>query len=105
MKMCDVDGCNGKLKRGRAMEEKEYEIPEEIIALWDKYHAAKKMRDILAKLPFGFKKARKCALDAETFNRKFWYKVRELYPEEFYKKGLEFYAYYGHVTILKDKEK
>ena len=63
------------------MEEKKYPIPEEVIDLWDKKVAAENMRDIMVKLPFGFKKARRCALDAQTFRRKFWHKVRCMYPE------------------------
>lgn len=60
---------------------KEYPVPEEIRDLFDDKNAASDLRDVYAKLPFGFKKASKCARDAQRLETKAWRKVYEIYPE------------------------
>ncbi len=61
---------------------KKYEIPETLALLQDKARAAKSVRDIVIKIPlFGFWHARRCAIDYQTFDRRFWNKVCEIYPE------------------------
>lgn len=62
-------------------EHREYPISDDIALLHDKYVACEKLRDLAIKLPFGYWKARKAAADAEYFNRLFWKKVRQVYPE------------------------
>ena len=59
----------------------EYEVPEELKKLIDKLEAYTKLRDKFIKLPLGFKKARKCAEDAEYNNRLFWEGILQIYPE------------------------
>jgi len=59
----------------------EYTIPEEVALLMRKAEALKGLRDIYIKIPFGFKKARRCAIDHENYRARFWLKTIELYPE------------------------
>ena len=63
------------------MSKERYEIPDEVATLMRKAEALIELRDIYTKLPFGFKKARKCAIDQQEYRSKFWKKVNELYPE------------------------
>ena len=84
------------------MEKEKYELPEEVIDLLDKANASKKMRDRLVKLPFGFKKAMRCAIDGERLTREFWSKVRVLYPE-IQDKPLSVDAGNKHVIVSKEK--
>lgn len=60
---------------------KKYDIPEELMELQYQRQAAEKLRDLYVKLPFGFKKAKKCALDAVRAQSEFWHRVPQLYPE------------------------
>ena len=60
---------------------KTYDVPEEVKTLLEKSAAAATLRDIYANLPFGFRKARKCAIDYIKYRRIFWNKVYEMYPE------------------------
>jgi hypothetical protein len=85
------------------MKDKKYELPESVDLLNDKYAAADKLKNIAIKTPFGFWKARKCAREAEYFRRKFWRKVRELYPE-LDKEGLSYNSSTGLLEILKSDE-
>lgn len=62
-------------------ERKEYPISDDIALLFDKSIACEKLRDLAIKLPFGYWKARKAATDAEHFNRLFWKRIRQVYPE------------------------
>lgn len=63
------------------MEDKKYELPEEVLLFIDRYFAMSELRDKCIKSPFGFRRAKKCAINATTFRRKFWSKVNDLYPE------------------------
>ena len=60
---------------------KEYHIPEELCKIIDEARAMEAMRDLYAKLPFGFRKTRKCAVRHENLKNKFWGKVNTMYPE------------------------
>lgn len=60
---------------------KEYEVPEELAKLMDKSLACEDLRNRYVKLPFGFRKAKKCAVEFHSLKRKFWNGIRELYPE------------------------
>ena len=84
------------------MTEKSYPIPEEIINIADEANALKELRDEYVKRPFGFKKARRCAIDAAKKRTLFWRKVRDLYPELYGKK-----AYYkdGESGIIIEEDK
>ena len=63
------------------MKQKKYLIPDEIALLHDKATAAKNVRDIAIKFPFGYKKALRAAVDSIQFLRVFSLEVRKLYPE------------------------
>lgn len=80
------------------METKEYPIPDDVMNLFDDKNAASGLRDVYAKLPFGFKKASKCARESERLKTKAWTKVFEVYPELRGDFSLS-YAY-GVVTII-----
>ena len=47
----------------------------------DKVFAYEELRDGYVKVPFGFRKARRCAINAVKFRRIFWEKIVEIYPE------------------------
>ena len=61
--------------------ENHFDLPAEITCFYNEYMAFQKLRDIYVKIPFGFKKAKKCAIQAENVREKFWRKIHELYPE------------------------
>jgi hypothetical protein len=63
------------------MNMKEYPISDDLALLNDKHLAAKKIRGLAIKLPFGYKKAFRAATDSERFRRLFWSRVRGIYPE------------------------
>lgn len=58
-----------------------HELQPEVTKFINEYFGLIRLRDVYVKLPFGFKKAKKCAIGAEKAREKFWRKVRELYPE------------------------
>ena len=58
-----------------------YELPEELLKLVDKTMAFETLRDRYVKLPFGYRKAKKCAINHQHYKRKFWNSVSKLYPE------------------------
>lgn len=60
---------------------KEYKVPEEIAILMDTAVAFGKLMDKYVRIPFCFNKAKKCAITSEFYNRKFWTGIRELYPD------------------------
>lgn len=64
---------------------KEYKVPEELAIFMDKMIANEQLKDKCIKSPFGFRRARRCAINAQYFSRKFWVGLREMYPELNYK--------------------
>jgi hypothetical protein len=80
-------------------EDKKYDIPKEIINIILEADNYLDLRDVYSKLPFGFKKAKKCGLLAKQKKNEFWCKVIELYPE-LYGNNL-MVDYCGSVTITK----
>lgn len=63
------------------MTNKEYPIPDELALLHDKARAAKVIRNLAVKTPFGYKKAMRAATEGITFLREFVNQVIKLYPE------------------------
>jgi len=70
-------------------EKKKYPLPKELIDLVVEYVALEELRDTYVKQTFGFKKALKCSIEAESTKQKFWNKVHKLYPETV-SKGLSY---------------
>lgn len=60
---------------------KTHKVPEEVMEFMYKWKGAARLRDIYVKLPFGFKKARKCAREAVRNETTFWDEIKVLYPE------------------------
>ena len=61
--------------------DQEYEVPEELLIISDKAHAADKLRTRYIKRPGCYKRAVKAATLYETTKRHFWSAFRELYPQ------------------------
>jgi hypothetical protein len=61
--------------------ENKYPVPKGIQDLFCKYDALDKLKKTFASLPFGFKLAKKCAIEAEQVRSKLLYEVHTLYPE------------------------
>lgn len=61
--------------------DKKKKVPNELAELFDESFALQTLRDIYAKLPFGFRKARKLAIESTKKQAKFWREVIQLYPE------------------------
>jgi hypothetical protein len=78
---------------------KKYPISDDIALLHDKFIAAKKIRDLAIKLPWGYKKALRAAIDRVYFEKLFWKKIREVYSEEFKGKTIEYYPIEQEVGI------
>lgn len=64
-------------------------IPKEVQNILTDHLSLLALRDFCAKLPFGYRKARKAAIDAGRKADEFWEKVKEIYPET--KDGQWFY--------------
>jgi len=81
---------------------KEWDLPEDLIALAESGFACEKLRDRYIKLRwFGYSGAKKAAIDAEKAFSLFWKKTYDLYPSIKGKKLL-FQGHEGKV-ILKDE--
>jgi hypothetical protein len=78
----------------------DYDVPEEVADLMDKALASEDLRNCYVKLPFGFRKARKCAKDVYYFKRKFWAEIRQLYPE-LSKMNLSYNGHDAKIIIVK----
>lgn len=66
---------------GKKKKDVEVQVPDELLAVWDKYNALLDLRDAYIKRPFGFKKAKWCAVKAREKRREFRQGVEALYPE------------------------
>jgi len=71
-------------------QEKEYPISDDIALFYTKYVAARKVRNLAIKLPFGYKKALRAATDSLTFHHIFWDRVRAVYAAEIGNKQIEY---------------
>jgi hypothetical protein len=60
----------------------EYTVPKEIDEILSEAESLLIMRDLYVKLPFGYRKAVKCAKQSEILRREFWRKLYALYPLE-----------------------
>ena len=60
---------------------KEYAIPDDVSNLFAEANAMEGLRDCYVKRPFGYKKAKKCAIASEIVTREAWKMVYNLYPE------------------------
>ncbi len=60
---------------------KYYDVPQEITDMFFDSNGLEKLRNVYAKLPFGFRKARRCAIDGQRLFDGAFQKVCELYPE------------------------
>ncbi len=69
-----------------------YPISYDIALLNDKAKAADTIVKLAMKLPFGYRKAHKAATDSIRFDRLFWKKVRDVYPQ-FDNKTIGYHAY------------
>ena len=56
-------------------------IPEEILEMISKSNALEELRDLYVKLPWGYNKARKAAIEAQATYNGAARKLAELYPE------------------------
>lgn len=63
-------------------------VPEEVWALYDEYNAMLKLRDVYINRPFGFKKAKECAIKSQLALRKFWCESASLHFDKTKGKGL-----------------
>ena len=61
--------------------EKKYDLPDDVILLHTKYKACLKLRDKYASMRIGYRLARKSAIDAESYIKKFWHAIYEIYPK------------------------
>jgi len=59
-----------------------FSIPEEVHDIWCEYESLNILKESYVEQYFGFRKARKCAIDAEKARTKFWRKVLELNPNK-----------------------
>ena len=82
------------------MSTKLYELPEDVNNLRSDASALIELRDAYVKLPFGFKKARKCAIDNKRLLTLFWFRAVEIYPEL---SGKNLVSDVGGVRIRDDK--
>ena len=69
---------------------KDYTVPGEVASVWIECTALLRLRDVYAKLPFGYKKAKRAGLEAQNARSKFWRMIRGLYPDELADKVLHY---------------
>jgi len=60
---------------------KEYDVPQEVEDLFAEGAAMEGLRDRYIKMPFCFKKTKKCAIKAEIKNRLVWRMFCDIFPE------------------------
>ena len=63
------------------MKKQRFKVPYELRQIGIEAEAYEKLRDRYVKVPFGFKKAKKCAIKTEELWSKFWIGIRVLYPK------------------------
>lgn len=69
-------------RKGRGMKEKKYIIPDDLWDLRTKATAMNELRDAYIIMRFfGYRLARKAAMEAARATDEFWNGVRDLYPE------------------------
>lgn len=95
-----VSVARREYEKGSKMD-KEFEVPEELRDIIEECTALGNLRDILVKLPFCFKKAKKCAIERVHLKDKFWREVCLLYPEL---KGKPLKYEDGFVGIIENPE-
>lgn len=59
---------------------KKYKIPEEIHDIFCEYQSLEILKESYVKQYFGYKKSKRCTIDAFKARAKFWNKVFNLYP-------------------------
>ena len=79
---------------------KEYEVPVDLANNMDEAAAYETLRDKYIKLPFGFKKAVKCAKLHHRIVREFWSAIQTLYPELANNNNLQYKRNENIVIIL-----
>jgi hypothetical protein len=84
---------------------KEYDVPEEIQNLFAEQDAMEQLRNKYIERPFGFKKAKKCAISSVNLYNKAWRMFRSLYPEIKSSDSLSYSMVLTKVTILNGDEK
>jgi len=82
---------------------KEYNVPDEIHEIWCEYTGCLDLRDRYTKLPFGYKKAKKLAKDAEVARYKFWWELKSIYPE-LETKELKYEPHLKKILVQQPKE-
>jgi len=82
----------------------EYDVPEKLALLIDKAEAFTELRDKCIKSPFGFRRAKNCAVKRSYFLRKFWGGVYDLYPE-LLGKNMEYLSNKQKIIIVQEGEK
>ena len=57
------------------------ELPGDIVSVLDEYYACIGVRDSATKMTFGYRKAKRAAIESEVARRKFWKMCHEIFPE------------------------
>ena len=68
-------------ERGGVMDEKKYDISQEIIDLFIESMVLSNLRDRYMRLPFGYKKAKRSAIEDRKASNKAWDMIYDVYPE------------------------
>jgi len=58
-----------------------FDLPEELMEIWNAFKSCGKNRETAVKSPFGFKRAIKYGKFEERYRRLFWASIKKLYPE------------------------
>lgn len=80
------------------MDRTEWDVPQELVDIFNRFDAMEKLRNKYVNVPFGYRKARKAALEAGKLRESFWAAVRELYPR-IRGRSLEYDERSGKVSI------
>jgi len=73
-------------------------VPDSIIEIFDEANGLLSLRERYVMMPFGYRKARKCSIEAEKKKNLFWRKIRNLYPLH-KNKGLTFHSQLGELEV------
>ncbi len=80
------------------------EIPQEIADIAIRRSALADLRDLYVRIPFGFRNARKAAMESKSGLAEFWKKVGEIYPQTLDGRTWEFSVTGGNYVYLKDEQ-
>ena len=78
---------------------KTFKVPESVVDIFAEANGLLSLRERYILMPFGFRKAKKCAIESAKKKDLFWRKIRNMFPES-RGKELIFHSQYGEIEVV-----